>query len=164
MRVHRFINRVFSLLMPAMGLVLNLVTLMIIWFGAKGIDMGTMQVGSLLAFISYTMQVVMAFMMIAMSAIMLPHANVATERIEEVLTTSSSIAEPAHPADLPAFTGHVRFENVSFRYPDASEDVLHSISFEAPPGQMTAIIGGTGSGKSSVLNMIPRFFDVTGGR
>ncbi|HHX20908.1 MAG TPA: ABC transporter ATP-binding protein [Clostridiales bacterium] len=164
MRVHRFINRVFSLLMPAMGLVLNLVTLMIIWFGAKGVDMGTMQVGSLLAFISYTMQVVMAFMMIAMSAIMLPHANVATERIEEVLTTSSSIAEPAHPADLPAFTGHVRFENVSFRYPDASEDVLHSISFEAPPGQMTAIIGGTGSGKSSVLNMIPRFFDVTGGR
>lgn len=164
MSVNLFINRVFSFLMPVMGLVMNFITLMIIWFGARGIDMGTMQVGSLLAFISYTMQVVMAFMMISMSAIMLPRANVASERIQEVFTTVPSIIDPPNPGVLPAFKGHVRFENVSFRYPDASEDVLHNISFEALPGQMTAIIGGTGSGKSSVLNMIPRFFDVTAGR
>lgn len=164
MRVNLFINRVFSLLMPLMGLVMNMITLMIIWFGAKGIDLGTMQVGSLLAFISYTMQVVMSFMMISMSAIMLPRANVSAERIQEVLTTEPSITDPVQVDTMPEFTGRVRFENVSFRYPDASKDVLHDISFEAGPGQMIGIIGGTGSGKSSVLYMIPRFFDATQGR
>ncbi|NLB38285.1 MAG: ABC transporter ATP-binding protein, partial [Clostridiales bacterium] len=164
MRVNLFINRVFSLLMPLMGLVMNMITLMIIWFGAKGIDLGTMQVGSLLAFISYTMQVVMSFMMISMSAIMLPRANVSAERIQEVLTTEPSITDPVQVGTMPEFTGRVRFENVSFRYPDASKDVLHDISFEAGPGQMIGIIGGTGSGKSSVLYMIPRFFDATQGR
>ncbi len=164
MRVYRFINRVFTMLMPVMMLLMNMITLMIVWFGARGVDAGTMQVGTMIAFISYTMQVVMAFMMISMSAIMLPRANVATERIQEVLETQPSIREPEHPVLDKEFTGHVRFEQVSFRYPDATEDVLHDISFDAPPGQMTAIIGGTGSGKSSVLHMIPRFFDVTHGR
>lgn len=164
MRVNRFIQRTFSMLLPVMMLVMNGITLMIVWFGAKGIDLGTMQVGTMIAFISYTMQVVMAFMMLSMTAIMLPQGNVAAERIQEVLATVPGIGEPEHPSSKTKFSGRVRFENVCFRYPDAAEDVLHNLSFEALPGQMTAIIGGTGSGKSSVLHMIPRFFDVTAGR
>jgi ATP-binding cassette subfamily B multidrug efflux pump len=162
---NRFIGRTFSLLMPTMMLIMNIIVLMIIWFGARGVDLGTMQVGTMIAFISYTMQVVMAFMMVSMSAMFLPRAGVASDRIEEVLNTPLTVEDKPAGQDLPAvWHGRVRFEGVTFRYPDAEQDVLHVVSFEALPGQTTAIIGGTGSGKSSIIHMIPRFFDVTGGR
>lgn len=162
--VSRYINNLFIMLMPAMMLTMNITMLAIVWFGAKRIDLGQLQVGSMMAMISYTMYIIMSFMMLSMGAIMLPRANASSERVLEVLNTESSIEDPAAPVALPAqFQGEVRFNQVSFRYPGAEDDVLHDLTFTAKPGEMTAIIGGTGSGKSTVLNLIPRMYDVTGG-
>lgn len=160
-----FTNRVMTFMMPVMMLLMNGISIMIIWFGAKGVDLGNLQVGDLMAFITYTMQICMAFMMITMISIMLPRGNVAAGRIDEVLATEPVIREPQQPKDAQMREhGVVRFENVSFRYPGAQDDVLAGIDFTAQPGKTTAIIGSTGSGKSTLVHLIPRFYDVTGGR
>ena len=160
-----FTNRVMTFMMPVMMLLMNGISIMIIWFGAKGVDLGNLQVGDLMAFITYTMQICMAFMMITMISIMLPRGNVAAGRIDEVLATEPVIREPQQPKDAQMREhGVVRFENVSFRYPGAQDDVLAGIDFTARPGKTTAIIGSTGSGKSTLVHLIPRFYDVTGGR
>ncbi|MEG2119920.1 MAG: ABC transporter ATP-binding protein, partial [Pseudoflavonifractor sp.] len=150
----------------AMMLVMNGISVLIVWNGAHGIDAGTLQVGSMMAFITYTMQIVMAFLMISMISIMLPRAAVSARRINEVLATKPTIRDKPNPKDkeLADCTGTLAFEDVSFRYPDADADVLEHISFTARPGETTAIIGSTGSGKSTLLNLIPRFFDVSYGR
>ncbi|MGN0976335.1 MAG: ABC transporter ATP-binding protein [Gemmiger sp.] len=164
MKTQLFTNRVMTFMMPVMMLIMNGVTLMIVWFGGKSIDAGGMQVGEMIAFITYTMQIVMAFLMLTMVSIMLPRAGVAADRIDEVLNTRPAVRDPETPAELPAGqAGVVCFNDVSFRYPGASEDALQHISFTAKPGQTTAIIGATGCGKSTLLNLIPRFYDVTGG-
>ncbi len=163
--VSRYISRMFMTLMPSLFLVMNITMLMIVWFGARSIDLGRLQVGSMMAMISYTMYIIMAFMMLSMGSIMIPRANASAERILEVLHTRTDIEDPAQEAALPdAWRGEVVFDDVSFRYPGAEDDVLQDINFTARPGQMTAIIGGTGSGKSTLLNLIPRMYDVTGGR
>ncbi len=160
----RYINNLFMTLMPALMLVMNVTMLAIVWFGGHSIDNGTLQVGSMMAMISYTMYIIMAFMMLSMGSIMIPRANASAERILEVLDTQSDIADPQSEAALPGqMQGRVRFDDVSFRYPGAEDDVLANISFTAEPGQMTAIIGGTGSGKSTLVNLIPRMYDVTRG-
>lgn len=161
-----FTSRVMSLTMPLMMFLMNVTLVAIIWFGAKGIDLGNLQVGNMLAFINYTMQIVMAFLMLAMVTIFLPRAIVAAGRIEEVLNTEPSIKDMDHNKDelLTDCQGVIAFENVSFRYSDAEKDILENISFTAKPGQTTAIIGSTGSGKSTLLHLIPRFFDVSAGR
>ena len=160
-----FIMRVFSTLMPTMMLVMNGISIMIVWFGAQGINAGNLQVGEMMAFISYTMQIVMAFMMLSMTAVMLPRANVAAERVAEVMNTYPSVTDPAAPVQmLQRPKGVLRFNNVSFRYPDADEDSIRDISFSVGPGETVGFIGGTGSGKSSIMNLIPRFFDVTEGQ
>ena len=161
--VIRYIGRTFILMMPLMTLLMNGVILAIIWFGALRIDAGTLQVGALMAMVIYTMYIVMGFMMLSMSAIILPRANVSTQRILEVLAAGTSIREPDAPLRLSKPKGEVVFDQVSFRYPDAEKDMLQGISFTAAPGETTAIIGGTGSGKSTLINLIPRFFDVTEG-
>lgn len=161
--VIRYIARTFTLMMPIMMLLMNGVILAILWFGAKRIDAGSLQVGSLMAMVMYTMYIVMGFMMLSMSAIMLPRANVSIQRIMEVLAAKSSVSDPEKPLSLPSPKGEIVFQNVSFRYPDAGEDMLSHVSFVARPGQTTAIIGGTGSGKSTLINLIPRLFDVTQG-
>ncbi len=158
-----FTNRTMNLMPAGMSLIMNGITLVIVWVGARGVDLGTMQVGDMIAFINYTMQIVMSFMMLTMISIMLPRAAVAAGRIDEVLKTTSRILEPAEPKHCTG-DGLVRFEDVSFRYPNAENEVLEHISFMAEPGRTTAIIGSTGSGKSTLLNLIPRFYDVTGGR
>lgn len=163
MAVVRFIGRTFSVMMPLMMLLMNGVMLLIVWFGAKGIDLGTLQVGSMMAMITYTMYIIMAFMMLSMTAIMVPRANVSSQRILEVLDTNSSIEDPAQAVEPQLKRGEVVFDHVSFRYPDAQEDTLHDLTFTAVPGQTTAIIGGTGSGKSTVVSLIPRLYDVTQG-
>ena len=161
-----FTNRAMSMFMPIVFFIMNFIMVGIVWFGGKGIDAGDMQVGDLMAFMSYTMFIVMSFMMLAMVTIMLPRATVAANRVLEVTTTDISIkdkpASELHYEDK-TFTGRVVFDNVSFRYHDADEDTLSSINFTAEPGQTTAIIGGTGSGKTTLINLIPRLFDVTGG-
>ncbi|OUP52950.1 ABC transporter [Butyricicoccus pullicaecorum] len=159
-------NRVMTFMMPCMMLIMNVVTVAIVWFGAHGVDLGNMQVGDMMAFITYTMQIIMSFLMISMISIMLPRAGVAADRINEVLTTEPRIRDKAKVEDdkLTNCRGEVVFDDVSFRYPDADADVLEHISFTAKPGQTTAIIGSTGAGKSSLLNLIPRFFDVSYGR
>lgn len=163
-KTNLFVNRVMSMMMPLMMLIMNLITVMIVWFGAKGIDAGQMQVGDMMAFITYTMQIIMSFLMIAMMSIMLPRALVSVQRIDEVLTTESSIVEKSDTKKLSgAQKGVVCFNHVNFAYPDADEDVLHDIHFTARPGQTTAIIGSTGCGKSTLVQLIPRFFDVTSG-
>ncbi len=161
-----FTNRVMTFMMPCMMLIMNVVTVAIVWFGAHGVDLGNMQVGDMMAFITYTMQIIMSFLMISMISIMLPRAGVAADRINEVLTTEPRIRDKAKVEDdkLTDCRGEVVFDDVSFRYPDADADVLEHISFTAKPGQTTAIIGSTGAGKSSLLNLIPRFFDVSYGR
>ena len=166
MKTQLFTSRVMSMMMPAMMMVMNCITVMIVWFGAQGVDMGNLQVGDMMAFITYTMQIVMAFLMITMVSVMLPRAGVAANRIEEVLHTKESISDPQKPQDdsKEDWQGEVKFEDVSFRYPGADEDALCHISFDAKPGQTTAIIGSTGCGKSTILNLIPRFYDVSGGR
>lgn len=166
MKTQLFTGRVMNFMMPVMMLIMNAITIMIVWFGGKNIDAGTMQVGSMLAFITYTMQIVMAFLMLTMVSIMLPRAGVAADRIEEVLKTEPKITDKkdVKDAELTGIKGEITFENVAFRYPEAKEDALHDISFTAKPGETTAIIGSTGCGKSTLLNLIPRFYDVTEGR
>ncbi len=163
-KTNLFVNRLMTFMMPVMMLIMNGVTVLIVWVGAKNIDGGVMQVGNLMAFIQYTMQIIMAFIMISMMSIMLPRASVSANRIIEVIETDSMIHDPKTPKSFKRDKkGYVEFKNVSFRYPQAEEDVLSDITFTAIPGKTTAIIGSTGSGKSTLVNLIPRFFDVTGG-
>ena len=164
-----FTNRAMVAMMPFMTLIMNGTSLLIVWFGGKAMDAGTMQVGEMIAFITYTMQIVMSFLMLAMVAVMLPRAGVAADRIDEVLRTKATIHDPDESTAKAAqahtdWQGVVQFEDVSFRYPGADSDALEHISFTAKPGETTAIIGSTGCGKSTLLNLIPRFYDVTGGR
>ena len=165
METQLFTGRVMSFMMPAMMLIMNAITIAIVWFGGKGIEAGEMQVGQMLAFITYTMQIVMSFLMLTMISIVLPRAGVAANRIEEVLRTKTTIHDPESPEDanLVDVRGVLAFQDVCYRYPGADEDALSHISFTAEPGKTTAIIGSTGSGKSTLLHLIPRFYDVTEG-
>ena len=162
-RTNLFTNRVMTFMMPGMMMIMNVLTVGIVWFGAHKIDGGTMQVGAMTAFITYAMMIVMSFLMLTMMSIMLPRAAVAAERIDEVVRTQSSIQDAAEPEHLDEHSGRVCFQHVNFRYPGAEADVLHDIDFVAEPGQTTAIIGSTGCGKSTLVNLIPRLYDVTGG-
>ena len=162
-RTNRFTQRVMSVTMPIMMLIMNLVTLLIMWVGGHAIAESTMQVGDMMAYIQYTMQIIMSFLMISMIFIMVPRAMVSADRVQEVLTTELSIKEPENPVTLGDESGELRFDDVSFRYGNAEEDTLSHISFTAKPGQTTAFIGATGAGKSTLINLIPRFYDVTGG-
>ena len=166
MNTQLFTNRAMSFMMPLMMFVMNCVTVLIVWAGSHGVNDGVMQVGDMMAFISYTMQIVMAFMILTMVSVMLPRAEVAAERVEDVLATETSIKEPAHPK-LPAASaphGELAFHNVSFQYPDAREDVIGGVSFTVHAGETLGIIGSTGSGKSTLVQLIPRLYDVTGGK
>ena len=165
MKTQLFTNRAMVAMMPFMTLIMNGTSLLIVWFGGKAMDLGSMQVGEMIAFITYTMQIVMSFLMLSMVAVMLPRAGVAADRIDEVIKTPSTIHDPAAPKALPSDGTHgvVAFHDVSFRYPGSDEDALEHISFTARPGETTAIIGSTGCGKSTLLNLIPRFYDVTEG-
>ena len=162
-KTNLFTNRVMTFMMPGMMMIMNVLTVGIVWVGAHKIDGGTMQVGAMTAFITYAMMIVMSFLMLTMMSIMLPRAAVAAERIDEVVCTKSSIQDAAEPEHLDEHSGRVCFQHVNFRYPGAEEDVLHDINFVAEPGQTTAIIGSTGCGKSTLVNLIPRLYDVTGG-
>ena len=162
-RTNRFTQRVMSVTMPIMMLIMNLVTLLIMWVGGHAIAESTMQIGDMMAYIQYTMQIIMSFLMIAMIFIMVPRAMVSADRVQEVLTTELSIKEPENPVTLGNESVELRFDDVSFRYGNAEEDTLSHISFTAKPGQTTAFIGATGAGKSTLINLIPRFYDVTGG-
>ncbi len=166
MSTQLFTGRVMTIMMPAMMLIMNGISIMIVWFGAQGIDLGNLMVGDMLAFITYTMQIVMSFLMLTMISVMLPRAGVAAGRIQEVIDTQVSIVdlEQVRDKELGEARGVVAFEDVSFRYPGADEDALEHLTFTARPGETTAIIGGTGCGKYTLLNLIPRFYDVTGGR
>lgn len=160
-----FVGRLMDGMMPMMMLAMNGVYVLILWVGAGSIDAGNMQVGDMMAFIQYTMQIIAAFLMISLISVMLPRASVSAGRIQEILDTEPAVREPETPADFdPAQAGTVCFEDVCFRYPGADEDALSHLTFTARPGRTTAILGGTGSGKSTLLNLIPRFYDVTGGR
>ena len=167
MSTQLFTNRVMSMMMPAMMLIMNAITVLIVWMGAKGIDIGRMQVGDMMAFITYTMQIVMAFLMITMISVMLPRAGVAADRIEEVLNTRETITDKADTENtdrkLTDCKGVVEFRNVSFRFDGGSENAISGLSFKAEPGKTTAIIGSTGCGKSTVVNLLDRFYDVTEG-
>lgn len=163
-----FTNRTMAAMMPFMTLIMNGTSLLIVWFGGKAMDLGNMQVGEMIAFITYTMQIVMSFLMLAMVAVMLPRAGVAADRIDEVIKTPATIHDPDAATAKPAlerknWNGEVEFKDVSFRYPGADSDALEHITFTARPGETTAIIGSTGCGKSTLLNLIPRFYDATGG-
>lgn len=163
-RTNLFVNRAMTFMMPVMMVIMNAISVLIVWVGANGINDGQMQVGDMMAFIQYTMQIIMSFLMICMISIMLPRAAVAAERVDEVLTSEALIRDPKEPKRLPEKTeGILKFDHVSFRYPGADEEVLQDITFEAKPGETTAIIGSTGSGKSTLVNLIPRFYDVTKG-
>ena len=165
MKTQLFTNRTMVAMMPFMTLIMNGTSLLIVWFGGKAMDLGNMQVGEMIAFITYTMQIVMSFLMLSMVAVMLPRAGVAADRIDEVIKTPAAIHDPAAPKALSegGTKGVVAFNDVSFRYPGSDEDALEHISFTAKPGQTTAIIGSTGCGKSTLLNLIPRFYDVSEG-
>lgn len=164
MKTNLFVNRAMTFMMPLMMLIMNGLTVLIVYVGADNIDLGRMQVGDLMAFIQYAMQIIMSFLFISMVSIMMPRAQVAAERVNEILDTEIMIKDPEQPKEfIKDKKGEVEFKNVSFRYPDAEEDMLHDISFTAPSGKTTAFIGSTGSGKSTLINLIPRFFDVTGG-
>ena len=159
-----FTTRAMAIMMPIMMFLMNGTTLMILWFGSKQVDAGIIQVGSIMAFMQYAMQVIMAFLMITMVAIMLPRANVSALRIHEVLSSDITVKDKENTKDFSSnMRGVVSFKNVSFRYPGADEDVLSHISFETKPGETTAFIGSTGSGKSTLINLVPRFYDVTSG-
>ena len=158
-----FTNRTMNFMMPGMMMVMYGLTLLIVWVASHKIDDGLMQVGAMTAFITYAMQIVMSFLMLTAMSIMLPRAGVAAERIDEVLRTHSSIEDDAHPEEAAESNGVVAFNHVSFRYPGANEDVLSDIDFVAEPGKTTAIIGSTGCGKSTLVNLIPRLYDVTSG-
>ena len=163
-KTNLFVNRAMSFMMPCLMLVMNCISLLIVWVGAHGVDNGTMQVGNMMAFIQYTMQIVMSFLMISMVSIILPRASVSANRINEVLETDEFIKESNKPKKLnPDKKGLVEFKNVGFKYPDSDEEVLSDITFTAKPGETTAIIGSTGSGKSTIVNLIPRFYDITSG-
>lgn len=159
-----FTNRVMTFMMPGMMMIMYCITLLIVWVAAKRIDGGYMQVGSMTAFITYTMMIVMAFLMLTMMSIMMPRAGVAAERIDEVVGTKSTITDPKEPVAMEQCEGVIAFHHVNFRYPGATEDVLSDIDFVAEPGKTTAIIGSTGCGKSTLVNLIPRFYDVTEGK
>lgn len=164
MKTNMFVNRTMSIMMPVLMLVMNGVSILIVWVGGHNVDQGVMQVGDMLAFIQYSMQIVMSFLMISMISIMLPRASVSANRIMEVIETEPSIKDKEETKKLnPEKKGLVEFKNVSFRYPDADTEILSDINFTAEPGKTTAIIGSTGSGKSTIVNLIPRFYDVTGG-
>ena len=164
MKTNMFVNRAMSVMMPMLMLIMNGVSILIIWVGGHNVDQGVMQVGDMLAFIQYAIQIVMSFLMISMISIMLPRASVSANRIMEVIETEPSIKDKKETKKLdPNKKGLVEFKNVSFRYPDADTEILEDINFTAEPGKTTAIIGSTGSGKSTVVNLIPRFYDVTGG-
>ena len=163
-KTNLFVNRAMTFMMPVMMVVMNAISVLIVWTGAHGINDGQMQVGDMMAFIQYTMQIIMGFLMLCMISVMLPRAAVAAERVDEVLTSETIIRDPEQPKHLPKKTeGVLKFNHVSFKYPGADEDVLEDIDFTAHPGQTTAIIGSTGSGKSTLVNLIPRFYDVTEG-
>ena len=163
-RTNLFVNRAMTFMMPVMMLIMNGVSVLIMWNGAHGIDEGQMQVGDMMAFIQYTMQIIMGFLMLCMLSIMLPRAAVAADRVEEVLSSKTVIHDPEQPKDFSGKKkGMLVFDHVSFKYPGADENVLHDITFTAKPGETTAIIGSTGSGKSTLVNLIPRFYDVSEG-
>ncbi len=163
-KVNLFVNRVMNTVMPIMMLVMNCVSLAIVWFGAKQIDLGTLAIGDMMAFMQYSMQIIMSFVMISMIMIMIPRAAVAAKRVNEVLEMEPSIEDPKEPKHFDENKkGYVEFKNVSFSYPDAAEHVLSNISFTAKPGETTAFIGSTGSGKSTLIQLVPRFYDVTEG-
>lgn len=163
-KTNLFVNRAMSFMMPILMLIMNGISLLIVWVGAHGVDNGTMQVGNMMAFIQYTMQIVMSFLMISMLSIILPRASVSASRIVEVLETDEFVKESKNPKQLnPVKKGLVEFKNVGFKYPDSDEEVLSDITFTAKPGETTAIIGSTGSGKSTIVNLIPRFYDITSG-
>ncbi|MGF6989606.1 ATP-binding cassette subfamily B multidrug efflux pump [Lachnospiraceae bacterium PM6-15] len=165
MKTQLFVNRAMTFMMPMMILIMNGITVLITWNGAHGINEGTMQVGDMMAFIQYTMQIIMSFLMISMISVMLPRAAVSAVRVDEVLTSETMIKDPQNPKTLPeSGKGEIEFKDVHFRYPNAEEDVIEGVSFVATPGETTAIIGSTGSGKSTMINLIPRFYDVTGGQ
>ena len=161
--VNIFVNRAMALITPIVTFLMSGVTILIIWFGAKQVDLGAMQIGDMMAYLQYAMQVLISFMIVAMIFIMIPRSSVSAKRIFDVLETQPSIKDPASPVHLPSENAPVTFDHVSFRYPGAEEDVLHDISFTASPGETVAFIGSTGSGKSTLINLIPRFFDVSEG-
>ena len=164
MKANLFVNKAMSMMMPLLMFIMNSIMILIVWVGGHNVDQGVMQVGDMMAFIQYTMQIVMAFLMISMISIMLPRASVSARRINEVLEAEPSIKDKKETKTFdPNKKGLVEFKNVSFRYPDADTEILEDINFTAEPGKTTAIIGSTGSGKSTVVNLIPRFYDVTGG-
>lgn len=163
-KTNLFINRTTSGMMPAMMLIMNLITLLIVWVGSKQVSAFQMEVGDMMAYMQYVMQIIMAFLMMSIMFIMIPRAIVSVKRVVEVLQTKPSIVDPSSPAEIPdSCKGVVEYRHVCFRYPNAEEDVLHDISFTALPGQTTAFIGATGSGKSTLVNMLPRFYDITSG-
>ena len=164
-KLNLFVNRAMTFMMPTMMLVMNGITVLIVWVGGHSINDGAMQVGDMMAFIQYAMQIIMSFLMICMISVMLPRAAVSAERVDEVLKSETKIHDPKEPKTLPKNgKGEVAFEHVSFHYPGAEEDVLHDITFTAKPGETTAFIGSTGCGKSTLVNLIPRFYDVTEGK
>lgn len=164
-KLNLFVNRAMTFMMPTMMLVMNGITVLIVWTGGHSINDGAMQVGDMMAFIQYAMQIIMSFLMICMISVMLPRAAVSAERVDKVLKSETKIHDPKEPKTLPKNgKGEVAFEHVSFHYPGAEEDVLHDITFTAKPGETTAFIGSTGCGKSTLVNLIPRFYDVTEGR
>ena len=162
-KTNLFVNRVMTFMMPIMMLIMYSLTILIVWVGAHRVDGGSMQVGSMTAFITYAMMIVMSFLMLTMMSVMLPRASVAAGRIDEVLQTETSVKEPEAPKHLESCQGVLRFDHVSFRYPHAEEDALSDISFTAEPGKTTAIIGSTGCGKSTLVNLIPRLYDISDG-
>lgn len=163
-KTNLFVNRAMTFMMPAMMVIMNGISVLIVWNGAHGVDSGQMQVGDMMAFIQYTMQIIFSFLMLCMISIMLPRAAVSANRVDEVLTSKTIIHDAKQAKHLPEkVDGILKFDHVSFRYPGANEDVLHDIDFAAKPGETTAIIGSTGSGKSTLINLIPRFYDVTEG-
>lgn len=163
-KVNLFVDRVMTLMMPLMTFIMNFICVLIVWIGSKNIDTGLIQVGTLMAFIQYTMQIIMAFLMISMMSIMIPRAWISIKKIAEIFDKKPVIGEPTIIDEIKKYKGTVEFKDVYFRYHDADEDILENISFKATPGTTTAIIGGTGCGKSTLINLIPRFFDVTGGK